>query len=35
MRNLRFHEIFLLSRRERAARRVALDQRITVVLGKE
>ena len=34
MRNLRFQEILLLSRRERKARSVALDQDVTLVLGK-
>jgi hypothetical protein len=34
MRNLRFQEVLLLSRRERAARSVILDQDVTIVLGK-
>jgi hypothetical protein len=34
MSNLRFHEILLLSRRDRAARRVMLDENVTVVLGR-
>src|ERR1035437_10205510 len=34
MSNLRFHEILLLSRRERAARRVMLGEYVTVVLGR-